>query len=183
VDFPGTIPLEAGLSLRLLSVSDAPAIFSAVMANREHLRAWLPWVDKTQAVEDTAAFLTDHTLRREQGNALGYGLWRGPELLGIAGIHDISSLDHNAKIGYWLSKAAEGRGLMTLAVRALLDVCFGPLALERVEILCAVGNDRSSAIPQRLGFSCEGVLRHAQLLNGRYVDLRLFSKLKEELPA
>jgi ribosomal-protein-serine acetyltransferase len=182
VDVPGTIPLEAGLALRLLSVSDAPAIYSAVIANREHLRVWLPWVDKTQAVEDTLAFLTDHTLRREQGNAVAYGLWSGSELLGVAGIHDISSLDHNAKIGYWLSKAAEGRGLMTLAVRALLDVCFGSLGLERVEILCAVGNNRSSAIPQRLGFRFEGVLRHAQWLNGRYADLRLFSRLKDEPP-
>lgn len=182
MDVPGSIPLEDGLALKLLAVSDAPAIYSAVIANREHLRVWLPWVDKTQAIEDTLAFLTDHTVRREQGNALGYGLWRGSELLGMVGLHDITSLDHNAKIGYWLSKSAEGHGFMTLAVRALLDVCFGPLALERVEILCAIGNERSSAIPERLGFRLEGVLRHAQWLNGRFVDLRLFSKLKEEMP-
>lgn len=177
---PESIQLDGGIQLRLLSTSDAEAIFATVDANREHLRMWLPWVDKSLRVDDTAAFLTDHTLRREQGTALGYGLWQEERLGGIAGIHDLSLLDRHAKIGYWLAKEWEGRGRMLAAVQALLGVCFHSLSLERVEILCAVGNNRSSAIPERLGFRFEGLLRHAQLLNGRFVDLRLYSLLREE---
>jgi ribosomal-protein-serine acetyltransferase len=177
---PESIQLDDGIQLRLLSTEDAPAVFATVDANREHLRIWLPWVDHSLRVEDTSAFLVDHVNRREQGTALGYGLWQGERLGGIIGIHDLSQLDRHAKIGYWLSKEWEGRGRMLSAVQALLGVCFRSLSLERVEILCAVGNNRSSAIPERLGFHFEGVLRHAQLLNGRFVDLRLYSLLGEE---
>jgi ribosomal-protein-serine acetyltransferase len=177
---PDPIPLSAGLELHLLQTAHAGAIFAAVHANRDHLRVWLPWVDRTITAEHTLAFLRDHVERREEGLGVGYGLWRQETLLGLAGIHDISVVDRQAKIGYWLSKDCEGQGHMTRAVRALLTVCYGSLGLERVEILCAVGNERSRAIPERLGFTFEGVLRHAQFLNGRFVDLRLYSLLRQE---
>jgi ribosomal-protein-serine acetyltransferase len=49
-----------------------------------------------------------------------------------------------------------------------------------MEIHCATGNTRSSAVPKRLGFTFEGTLREAQLLDGRYVDLDVYSMLRRE---
>ena len=164
----------------MLAPSQAALIFAAVAADREHLREWLPWVDHTERVEDTRIFLEMQLNSQRQDAAYGFGIWQDERLRGIAGIHDINTADRNAKIGYWLSREAEGRGLMTRAVRALLGVCFNALSLERVEILVATGNHRSAAIPERLGFTLEGVTRHAQWLNGRFVDLRLYSLLRDE---
>ena len=55
--------------------------------------------------------------------------------------------------------------------RALVDHAFGELELHRVEIQAAGANRRSRAIPERLGFQQEGILREAECVGGRYLDL------------
>ena len=58
---------------------------------------------------------------------------------------------------------------------ALLD-----LKLNRVEIRCATENTRSRAIPERLSFTQEGVMRQVQWLHDRYVDHVVYSMLAEQ---
>jgi ribosomal-protein-serine acetyltransferase len=49
-----------------------------------------------------------------------------------------------------------------------------------VEIHCATGNRKSCAIPERLGFRLEGLLREAHFVNGRYDDLNVYAMLASE---
>jgi ribosomal-protein-serine acetyltransferase len=67
-------------------------------------------------------------------------------------------------------------------VRALVQYAFGARGLHRVVIEAAVGNARSRAIPERLGFHAEGVRRHAERHGERYLDLAVYSLLEEEWP-
>jgi ribosomal-protein-serine acetyltransferase len=180
---PPLVVLADGLSLRELTPADAPAVAAAVDANREHLRAWLPWVDSSLGPADSLAFLEGLARNRSAGLTLAWGLWQHDSLCGVIGLHDISAANSNLQIGYWIARDAEGRGLMTSACRAILRIAFDTLQMERVEIRCAAGNRRSCAIPERLGFSFEGVLRHAQRLRGEFVDLRLYSLLRSEFGA
>ncbi|RYF79960.1 MAG: GNAT family N-acetyltransferase [Chitinophagaceae bacterium] len=55
--------------------------------------------------------------------------------------------------------------------------------LHRIEIRCATGNDKSAAVAERLGFLKEGVLREAELVNGKQFDLAVFSQLHAEWEA
>jgi len=72
---------------------------------------------------------------------------------------------------------------MTLAVRALIDHAFGAWELHRVMIQAGVGNARSRAVAERLGFTLEGVLREAErYLDGRYIDLAVYGLLASEWP-
>ena len=59
---------------------------------------------------------------------------------------------------------------MTATVCAMLDHAFGPWGLARVEIRAGVANRRSRAIPERLGFREEGVLRAAERIGTRVID-------------
>lgn len=177
---PQVLDLFNGASLRLLEPNQAEAIFATVDANRAHLREWLPWVDTSTETAHTRAFLEHHAGLMAAGHSFGYSMWQGGRVIGMIGVHDIVPALHCGAIGYWLARAAQGRGLVTEAVRRILPVCYGVYGLERVEIRCAVGNHRGSAIPERLGFTFEGVLRHAQLLHGVFIDLRLYSLLRGE---
>jgi ribosomal-protein-serine acetyltransferase len=62
----------------------------------------------------------------------------------------------------------------------MLDYGFKDLGLNRIEIKCAVENLKSARVPEKLNFTKEGILRQAELLNGKFVDLYLFSLLKNE---
>ena len=70
--------------------------------------------------------------------------------------------------------------MITRVLRGAADYLFGELQLHRVEIRCGTGNRRSCAIPQRLGFTREGVSREAEWVNDRWVDLAIWGMLAQD---
>ena len=52
--------------------------------------------------------------------------------------------------------------------------------MNRVEIRCATENVRSRAVPERLGFKLEGILRQSIWRHKRYYDLAMYGILAEE---
>jgi ribosomal-protein-serine acetyltransferase len=171
---------EPEFTLRELAADQAELIYSVVDAERAHLRAWLPWVDSSREAGDTRRFLEEVERKRALGQTRAYGVWQGGGFQGVIGLHEIDRMNLGLQIGYWLRESSQGKGIMTGAVRRLMALAFEELGMERVEIRVAVGNERSAAIPERLGFRLEGVLRHAQQLNGTATDLRIYSMLRGE---
>ena len=169
-----------GLELRPLRLCDARALFALVDADRDRLRRWLPWPDANRSLQDSRAYILRVRAQAQRGVARSFGLWWKGGLVGVAGFVWIDTGNRNAGIGYWLASAAQGRGLMTAAVAALLRHGFRTLALNRIEIRAGVRNRRSRAIPERLGFRHEGTLRHAERLPDRFVDHAIYGMLSEE---
>ena len=97
-------------------------------------------------------------------------LLQGEQIVGVAGFHAIDWARKSTSIGYWLAADRQGSGTMTVAVCALLDHAFDRWELKRVEIRAGVLNARSRAIPERLGFREEGVLRSAERIGTRVID-------------
>ncbi len=172
--------LRDGFELRLLEERHADELFAAVDRNREHLRRWLPWVDATKTVDDGLAFIRAslETFAAQQGFAAA--IWYRNRVAGVIGTHRIDWRNRCVELGYWLASEFEGRGIMTDTCRLATTHLFEDMDLNRVEIRCAVGNEKSRAIPARLGFKLEGTLRDAGLVNGRYYDLEVYGMLKSE---
>lgn len=169
-----------GIELRLLEERHADDVFAAVERNRARLRKWLNWVDRTHSAEDILAYIRMARGQFAAGEALHLGIWEGACFIGGAGHHAIDPVSKNTSLGYWLDADAEGRGIVTRTCEALLDYLFGELRLHRVEIRCAAGNTRSCAVPERLGFTREAVLREAEWAEDRYNDLVVWSILDDE---
>jgi RimJ/RimL family protein N-acetyltransferase len=81
------------------------------------------------------------------------------------------------EVGYWLLPTHRGRGLMTGAMRAVRDWTFNTLELSRLQVAVQPGNPTSEAVPLRLGFTREGLLRNWEMVNGVLVDEWMFSLL------
>lgn len=169
-----------GLELRPLSLRDAGALFALVEANRDRLRRWLPWPDANRGVGDSRAYILRMRTLSRAGLGQSFGLWWKDSLVGVAGFNWIDCANHGAAIGYWLAEDAEGHGLMTAAVAALLRHGFRTLKLNRIEIRAGVRNRRSRAVAARLGFRHEGTLRQAERLADRYVDHAVYGLLATE---
>ena len=168
------------LNLRPLTRKDSDALFRLTESNRHYLRRWLPWLDFTRTLADTRNFVRGSIGRREAGLGLDYGVFLQSEIVGVITFNTLSRLHRNGTIGYWLAELYTRRGFMTASVRRLIDYGFGDLNLNRIEIRVAVGNQPSQAICDRLGLKQEGILRQAEWLYDRFVDLRVNSVLRSE---
>jgi ribosomal-protein-serine acetyltransferase len=175
--------IDDATALRLLSAEDAPELFAVTDSNRKHLRAWLPWVDAVLAEVDSATFIEATITQREAGRGPTFSVLRDRAIVGIAGFRPIDRVNRVGEIGYWLTAAAQGGGTMTECCRFLVRYAFLTLDLNRVEIAAATGNQCSRAIPERLGFKFEGVLREREDLYGTFVDHALYSQLRSEFDA
>lgn len=69
---------------------------------------------------------------------------------------------------------------MTRVAKALTDYALLELNMNRVEIRVASGNEKSAAIPKRLGFKEEGTIRCAEWLYDHYVDHTIYGILADE---
>ena len=72
------------------------------------------------------------------------------------------------------------KGIVTRSCKAIINFAFTELGLNRIEIKCAVSNDKSKGVAEKLQFKYEGILRQAELLHGKFIDLHLFGMVKEE---
>jgi len=175
--------LPGGASLRLFEESDADELYALVDRNRAHLEPWMPWVPGVRGPADQLEFIRASRRQVADNDGFQVGIVTADgALAGTAGFHGVSWLNRATSIGYWLGAEAQGRGLMTAAVRALIDHAFGAWALHRVVIEAAVDNARSRAIPERLGFREEGVRREAERHGDRYRDLVVYGLLAPEWP-
>lgn len=168
------------VELCLLEPAHAARLFRVIDRNRSYLREWLPWLDKSRSSEDVASHIRENLEHYRRREALSAGIWVDGAISGAISIHKIDLPNRNASIGYWLDAACQGRGIMTGACRVIVNRAFGVYGLHRVEIRCATGNSRSCAIAARLGFRQEGVIREAEWLYDRFVDLEIWGVLKHE---
>lgn len=166
--------------LRLHEEHHAQALFDVVEKNRDHLGQWLPFVDMTRGPDDTLAFIRRARRSWAEGRSIQTGIWRGGQIIGTIGFVNLDRSNDRAEIGYWLDADYQGQGIITRAVRALLDYGFGELDLYRVEIRSDPDNEPSWKIPERLGFVLEGVTRGWARFGDRHVDCRVYSILRDE---
>ncbi|MGY0694671.1 GNAT family N-acetyltransferase [Virgibacillus sp. FSP13] len=175
-----TFKIDTDLSLKLLEKEDANELFALVDEARDYLREWLPWVDNMKQVADYEPVIEMWLKQFADHDGFQVGIMYNERLVGMVGFHGIDWSNRKTSIGYWLSEKYQGRGLMTRAVAALIDYAFTAYNLNRVEIQCGIANQKSKAIPERLGLKQEGIIRDGEYLYDHYHDCVLYSVLSQE---
>lgn len=172
-----------GIQIRQFEARDAEAVYAAADRNRVRLRRWLPWVDATQSAEEVRDFIERSLAQYHANEGPNAGIWVEGELAGSIGCHRIDWANKACSIGYWVEGGCEGKGIVTRCCETMLEYLFDEMGLHRVVIQCGTGNTRSCAVPERLGFTREGVAREAEWVNDRWVDLVVWSMLAAEWTA
>ena len=166
--------------LELLNQSHAEELFELLDINREYLREWLPWLDNNRYFQNTIDFIKISQGQYENNETVQFVLVHRGELCGVVGFHKIDWLNRSTSIGYWLGESYQGEGLITKACSKVLEYSFGRMGLNRIEIRCATENLKSRAIPERLGFKDEGIIRDAEWLYDHYVDHIIYGMLESQ---
>lgn len=175
-----TIPIDENVRLELTAAKHADGLYEAVDKNREHLSDFLPWVANMKSPANFQEYIKNCESLYEQKKEVSFVILLQEVAVGRIGLHHLNLENKNASIGYWLTKDSEGKGIITRSCKKLVTYGFHQLGLNRIEIKAAVNNGRSRAIPEKLHFKKEGILRGAEFVNGTFLDLVLYSILKDE---
>jgi len=175
------LEIDDQLQLKKLEKTDAEVIFRTIDNQREYLGKWLPFVALTKKLADTQAFVDTVVKASEEKSEYVFTILKNSEFVGLIGFNGTDKGNQKTEIGYWLSEAYQKQGIMTKSVAKICEFAFQELQLNRIQIKCAVGNHSSSKIPQRLGFTLEGIQREGERLTGNvFTDLQIYSKLKSD---
>jgi [ribosomal protein S5]-alanine N-acetyltransferase len=105
----------------------------------------------------------------------------GKEVLGECGFHTWNNTHRRAELFYGLKEDQHKRkGLMTEALREVLDFGFSEMNLHRVEALTAAWNTASIKLLERFGFTREGTMREDYVVAGKNENSECYSLLKHE---
>jgi RimJ/RimL family protein N-acetyltransferase len=149
------------LVVRCWDPRDAPLAKEAVDSSLEHLRPWMPWAEhEPQPLDQKVELLRTFRGGFDLGQDFVYGILAADEsqALGGTGLHTRVGEDA-FEIGYWIRASRVGEGLATEVAAALTRVAFEVCGVDRVEIRVDPENERSLAVPRRLGYAEEATLR------------------------
>ncbi|MGC6404509.1 MAG: GNAT family N-acetyltransferase [Candidatus Comchoanobacterales bacterium] len=97
------------------------------------------------------------------------------QLIGSAGIETWNEWHKRAEIVYELHPDYWGQGLMTEAIKRVMEYAYFTLKAVRIEAFTLVNNPASTALLQRLHFTQEAVLSKYRFFNGQHVDIIIYA--------
>lgn len=127
--------------------------------------------------EDGATVLVCH--HEWDGDDLG-GSDDGPTAVGSAQLYPIREGAGWANLAYWVAPPAQGNGYATAATELLVEYAFDELGLHRVTAQALEPNEASWRVLEGVGFTHEGTQRECEVVDGEYVDQRLYGLLRNE---
>jgi RimJ/RimL family protein N-acetyltransferase len=178
---------ESGrLIVRWYVAEDAEELHTAVAADRDALRGFLPWIESTHRnVRESQRFIAHAAGYRAQTSADDFVMAifdrEDGRLVGGTGFHRIDPPQATAEIGYWIRPGLWGRGLATETAAALLDVGFREWGFRRLRLCCAGNNHASIRVIDKVGARLEAVERQERWLDSfGWVDSLSYAILADE---
>lgn len=168
------------ITLRRFKDDDASEIHLVLMRNVDHLTPFMHWMVPNYSLDMARDFISRSNKAAEAKELLGFGIYLNDVFVGSVGFVYFDWKAARTEIGYWIDRGYEGRGIVSNACKALLDLAFNDLELNRVEIRCSSRNVKSAAIPRRFGFTLEGCLRQSEFRDGELHDFLVFGLLRSE---
>lgn len=172
------------LELSRLRESDATAIFAyRSLPEVARFQSWEPASE--DAVQELIAEATTIPFHHP-GTWFQFALRLLPagklvgELVGDLGVHFPAHEPHQAEIGITLAPNAQGQGLATEALRAILGYLFETLEKHRIYASTDPQNHASQKLLRTVGFRQEAHFRQSLWFKGEWVDDVVFGLLRGE---
>lgn len=104
------------------------------------------------------------------------------DILGLISLISIDHISGSAELHLMIgNEKSRGKGAGTFAVQEILNHAFNNLNLRRVELTVLEDNTSAIRLYEKMGFIKEGIKRQAKYKNGRYVNMILYSILRDEI--
>jgi ribosomal-protein-alanine N-acetyltransferase len=180
------VVLESGeVRLRPIHQKDASAWRRVRQANAVWLGRWDATAPSRTQAQPRSFSAMVRQMRNEAraGRQLPFVVEYADRLVGQVTVSNIvRGSAQFASIGYWIDEAYAGRGITPRAVALVIDHCFGPAGLHRIEVAIRPENLSSLRVVQKLGIKEVGFAPRFLHIDGAWRDHRLFAITREEVP-
>jgi ribosomal-protein-alanine N-acetyltransferase len=173
-------PIETErLLLRPITMKDAPDIFA--YASDPEVTKYVRFVTH-KSLKDTHAFIRRVRTSYSKGITPLWGMQSkaAGRLIGAIGFLQWPNSDQRAELGYVVNRNVWGKGFVTEAAKALCDFAFKKMNVNRIEAGTMVGHAASQRVLEKCGFAFEGVLRQREFIKGRFIDVSMYSLLRQD---
>lgn len=167
------------LILRKLKMQDASDLF--VFTSKPSVSKCLTWSPHI-TIEDTKYFINSVLKKYESDKVSQWAIEykNNNKVIGTAGFVKYESAHAKAEQAYLLSDEFWNMGIMTEALKKIIQTGFNSLSLNRIEAKCFVKNISSEKVMKKIGMQYEGLLREYAYIKGVFRDYKLYSILKRE---
>lgn len=143
---------------------DGNIVNEAIRGSFNELKDWLPFVQELPTVEESEANIKEAHINFLEKKGFRFLIFRKDtnDFIGVVS-YGVNWEIPKSELGYWLNTKFGGKGYMTEAVKCLTDLGLNQIKFKRIEIRCESTNYRSRAIPERLGYELEGILKNEDL--------------------
>lgn len=157
------IPVRDNIQLRLLTPGDAARVFE-ILEKDPHIRkkfvTWTAGLTTEEAVgEAIEKFQENPTVFR-------FAIVDGDRLIGYVGTWSNTPDGKEYDAGYFIDPTERGKGIVSAAMKALIEAASKNLPLELFAMYIWDGNEPSKAIARKLGFTPTDVIEPEPALGG-----------------
>ncbi|MFD1546086.1 GNAT family N-acetyltransferase [Nonomuraea guangzhouensis] len=171
---------DDGAELRPLEPWQAEEFLAHIDRGREFIGQYVAMPDAVTDLESSRTFLRSYAEKAATDTGRIHGIWVDGTLVGGVIFRTMDLAHGTAEAGCWLEPSAAGKGLVTRAIRVLIDWAVEERGIHRVEWQVAAANAASIAVARRLGMTRDGVLRESYSYRGKRHDIEVWSVLAPE---
>lgn len=171
--------VDGDIIVRTAEPTDGKLISDYFIANRAHLK---PWEPKREEAFFTESGWTQRLVKLNELHRMGLGYYlliinkESKQMLGTISFSNLSRFPfHACNVGYSLAETAQGKGVMTRALKLAIDYMFTIQNMHRVMASYMPKNRASEAVLERVGFKKEGFAQDYLLIDGQWEDHNLTS--------
>jgi [ribosomal protein S5]-alanine N-acetyltransferase len=185
--WPATLR-DGAVEVRPLLLTDASAWRRVRTASADWLLPWEATAPGRRAPRrpSTLAYAaTWWRLRRQAaaGTALPFTVTYDGALAGQVTVGGITrGPAASAYVGYWVDAALAGRGIIPTALALVVDHCFGPVRLDRIEANIRPENVASRRVVDKLGFALTGTRQRFLYIDGDWRDHLCYVVTRDDVP-
>ncbi|MFI7090008.1 GNAT family N-acetyltransferase [Streptomyces lydicus] len=174
------ISLGDGAELRPLEPWQAEEFLAHMDRGRAFIGRHVGLPDAATDLDSARRWLQSYADKAAADAGRLYGIWLDGLLVGGVLFRLFDAETGNCEAGCWLEPNAAGRGLVTHAIRLIIDWAIRERGMHRVEWLVSSENTPSINVARRLGMRRDGVLRENHPYRGVRQDTEIWSVLAPE---
>ena len=165
--------------IRKWKLTDAKDIAVALSNKKiqDNLRDGLPYPYSEQ---DGIDFISS-MLSANEDETFAFAITLDDKAIGSIGVFRQQNIHRQtAEMGYYIAEEYWGKGIMTDAVKQICNYVFKNSDILRIYAEPFAYNTGSCRVLEKAGFQYEGTLRNNAVKNGKVIDMKMYSLLREE---